>query len=247
MKNFICKRCEGSFSLEVRPELLARIKPRYCFPCVEIEQKNYERVKADETLKDMITESRIGQKHLEYAKKTKTTYSWQSSALSFVKHYKDGGDCKLPYFWGGVGTGKTHIAVLFAYKLMKHFSRAVLFSTATELIRSSIDDKDLYHKFKQTYRTVIIDDLGNHSITQWAIEKLYEVINNRLNYSLPTMFTSNFNPIALEERLCSGANVSIDKVVCRAITDRLLEICIPMKVDGESVRKIMFKESMKNE
>lgn len=244
MKTFSCIKCEETFELDVNARLLAFVKPRYCFKCVKIEQKNYEDVKSSEELSERIALSRIGMRALDSVKKTKKVFPWQTTALSFVKKYNDPNQQKLPYLWGGVGTGKTHIAVMIAYKVMKDFRRQVLFSTASELIRKSVEDKRLFNQFKEAYHPVIIDDLGNHSITQWTIEKLYDLINHRLNYNLPTVFTSNFNPIALGDRLTGSAKETVDDVICKAITDRLLELCELIKINGESVRKLMFKESL---
>src|SRR6185503_9804295 len=63
--------------------------------------------------------------------------------------------------------------------------------------------------FLRTVPVLILDDLGTESATPWAREKLYQLINHRYNYRLPTVVTSNLKPEAIEPRIysrpCDGA------------------------------------------
>jgi len=245
MTTFKCIKCNSDFKLRTNKYLMALVTPRYCFSCVEIEQKLEKKTKKLEELNNRIAISSIGNYSIERAKQTINTFSWQNKALKFIKEFKSIKKQKLPYLWGGVGTGKTHLAIILAYRIMKNLETQVLFSTASELIKMAIEDKTLFNKFKLAYHPIIIDDLGNHTINQWSIEKIYEIINHRLQNNLPTSFTSNFNPIKLEGRLLEFSKGTIDNVLSQAITDRLLELCTPLKVDGDSVRKIMFKDTNK--
>lgn len=251
MTTFTCIRCKKPFELKidgmktkVGKYILSRIKPRYCFKCVEIEQGKRKELDDIQDLSDRITASRIGNYSRNIAKSVKTTFKWQTKALEFVISYSGDLKQKLPYLWGGVGTGKTRIAITLASKIMEEFKTQVFFSTASDFISSSIEDKTLFKKLKEAYCPIIIDDLGNHSISQWAIEKIYDILNYRLENTLPTLVTSNFNPIQLEKRLLQITKGTVDEIICKSISDRLLELCVPIKVDGESIRKIMFKQSI---
>jgi DNA replication protein DnaC len=48
---------------------------------------------------------------------------------------------------------------------------------------------------------VILDDLGVHSATAWAQEKLFQLVNHRYNYRLPTVLTSGLSLEEMDERL----------------------------------------------
>ena len=51
-----------------------------------------------------------------------------------------------------------------------------------------------YNERFEEIRTVpilILDDLGTESPTNWATEKLYQIINYRFNARLPTVITTN--------------------------------------------------------
>lgn len=40
---------------------------------------------------------------------------------------------------------------------------------------------------------LVLDDLGAEKLTDWSLEKLYQIINYRYEYLLPTIFTSNLS------------------------------------------------------
>lgn len=71
---------------------------------------------------------------------------------------------------------------------------------------------------------LIVDDLGTERPTEWTAERLYAVVNRRWSDSLPTVYTTNLDPAALEahvgERMFSRI-VGSDAVCIRlAGTDR---------------------------
>jgi DNA replication protein DnaC len=50
---------------------------------------------------------------------------------------------------------------------------------------------------------LILDDLGTENTTPWASEKLFQIINHRYNYRLPTVITSNRDPAKIDPRIYS--------------------------------------------
>jgi len=73
----------------------------------------------------------------------------------------------------------------------------------------SPDSKVPYDELFESIRTspiLILDDLGAHSSTPWAEEKLFQLINHRYNHRLPTVITTNLTMDELDrldERLAS--------------------------------------------
>jgi len=104
--------------------------------------------------------------------------------------------------YGGKGNGKTHLAAAAANHLIAR-GRPVLFVNVPEFLdwlresysRPSFDDTE--ETFSRRFELVrnapvlILDDLGAESDTPWANEKLYILLNYRLEMRLPTMITSN--------------------------------------------------------
>jgi len=105
---------------------------------------------------------------------------------------------------GAPGTGKTHLAAAIANERRARGQSAYFITTPDLLdyLRSAYapESKMSYDKVFEAIRTaplLVLDDLGAHSTTQWAQEKLFQLLNYRYNAGLPTVITSN---LALEEQ-----------------------------------------------
>ncbi|MCH7594055.1 MAG: ATP-binding protein [Chloroflexi bacterium] len=101
------------------------------------------------------------------------------------------------YLAGPTGTGKTHLAVAIA-GLRIAARMPVTFAFVPDLLDKfrqafSPDSRISYDRlFDQVKNAelLILDDLGAHSSTAWAEEKLYQLIVHRYNAALPTVITS---------------------------------------------------------
>ena len=99
---------------------------------------------------------------------------------------------------GTYGCGKTHLAAAIANRCLAT-GQPVLFLNTPDLLdylRASFapDAGASYNERFEEIRTVpilILDDLGTESPTNWATEKLYQIINYRFNARLPTVITTN--------------------------------------------------------
>lgn len=98
---------------------------------------------------------------------------------------------------GSNGCGKTHLAAAIANSL-RESGKEVLFIVVPDLLdhlRSSFGPDSrvsydaLFEKIKKV-PVLVLDDFGEHSATQWAKEKLYQLINYRYNAQLPTVVTT---------------------------------------------------------
>jgi DNA replication protein DnaC len=112
--------------------------------------------------------------------------------------------------YGGYGCGKTHLAAAIANEVLKMNSE-VLFTVVPDLLdhlRSTFgpNSEVAYdERFDQVRKAklLILDDLGTENATPWAREKLYQIINHRYNYALPTVITSNREPKEIDPRIRS--------------------------------------------
>jgi len=129
-------------------------------------------------------------------------------ALSAAKNFVN--DCiQNPYglgilFTGPVGSGKTYLAASIANELMES-NLAVLFLVVPDLLdelratyKSEVNELDLLDTAR-TIPILILDDLGAHNYTDWTRNRLYSIINYRLNEQLPTVITSNLSLDEMED------------------------------------------------
>lgn len=111
---------------------------------------------------------------------------------------------------GTYGCGKTHLAAAIANHCLAR-GKPVLFLNTPDLLdylreTFSPDAEASYNeRFEEIRATpiLILDDLGTESPTNWAIEKLYQVLNYRYNAKLPTVITTNRDMASIDQRIAS--------------------------------------------
>ena len=143
------------------------------------------------------------------------------ASVAFAKH---------PEGWlvihGPNGNGKTHLAAAIANYLLER-DVLVLFLNVPDLLdylrmafnpRREWDVTNL--SFEQRFDAItrapilILDDFGAEGETQWANEKLYQILNYRTDMALPTVITTNLKLADIEARLRSRlGNRLLGKVV----------------------------------
>lgn len=115
---------------------------------------------------------------------------------------------------GGYGCGKTHLAASVANEAVS-LGIPTLFLTVPDLLdhlRASFDAEDTTfdERFDQIRRAplLVLDDFGTQSATEWAREKLFQILNYRYINRLPTVLTTNLALDELEGRIRSRLNDS---------------------------------------
>lgn len=120
--------------------------------------------------------------------------------------------------WGRYGCGKTHLAAAIANYAVDQNTK-VLFTVVPDLLQhlrstfapqSEVQYDELFEAVKMT-PLLILDDLGTEYDTPWTGEKLYQLLNHRYNYELPTVITSNRRLRDLDSRIASRIN---DRALC---------------------------------
>jgi DNA replication protein DnaC len=112
--------------------------------------------------------------------------------------------------FGSYGCGKTHLAAAIANVALRR-NYQVIFAVVPDLLdhlRSTFGpNSDIaYDERFETVREIpvlVLDDLGTENTTPWAREKLYQIINHRYNYRLPTIVTINRRLEDIEPRILS--------------------------------------------
>ena len=112
---------------------------------------------------------------------------------------------------GGYGCGKTHLAAAIA-NVAEQAGQRVVFAIVPDLLdhlratfapSSDIAYDALFEKVRES-ALLVLDDFGAENSTAWATEKLFQLINYRYNYRMPTVITTNHRLLAqMDERIRS--------------------------------------------
>lgn len=126
------------------------------------------------------------------------------AAKSFVNECQQNPHCLGVLFTGPVGSGKTFLAAAIANQLMEAQFK-VLFLVVPDLLdelratyKTNVNELDLLDTAR-TIPILILDDLGVHNYTDWSKNRLYSIINYRMNEQLPTIITSNLTLDEMED------------------------------------------------
>ena len=141
------------------------------------------------------------------------------------------------YFCGGVGTGKTHLAVAVMNELIRRKRVPSLFVTVPELLDNLREtynkpgrNLDEWMDAVQNAEFLVLDDLGSERPTEWVRERIFVIVNHRYREALPTVFTSNIGPKDLAEQL--GERTA----------SRIIAMCDWIALEGDDYRETTAKE-----
>ncbi len=216
--------------------------------------RQYDEYAEKEKLKDfnlqqinkLFKNNNLGKRQLnstfEKYKVTKKNEKAYDNAKKYVSRLINNETDKGLFIVGTYGVGKTYLASCIANECIKN-GITVVFGTLMQLLGyikdtykdSNIADKE-YLNLYSSVDLLIIDDLGKEKPTEWVLEKLFLIVNNRYNDYLPIVITTNYNKNQLRERLCINKNYSmVDSII-----SRLYEMCggIEIKDDDHRMSKV---------
>lgn len=141
--------------------------------------------------------------------------------------------------WGNVGTGKSFFAGCIANALLEQ-GVPVLMTNFSRILNSLSglysDEKNQLIDSLNKYSLLIIDDLGIERNTEFALEQVFNIIDSRYRSKLPLIVTTN---MTLDE-------LKHPQDLARArIYDRVLERCVPLRINNRNIRQLNAAENMK--
>lgn len=174
-------------------------------------------------------------------KKTLGTVQFEIS--KFVREYPLDGKGLL--FFGGPGTGKTHLAVGALKALISKGFEGVFFDyqDLVERIRKGWDpnagtsDKSAYQTALDA-EILVLDDLGAHRATEWIEDVIHGIIGHRYNHQKTIIATTNLadeDDQIREGAMPSGAPINkktLAQVIGERSSSRLHEMCRIIKLWG---------------
>jgi DNA replication protein DnaC len=136
------------------------------------------------------------------------------------------------WLYGGTGTGKTTLAMLISKVALERTHSVAIYSLPKLLarIRRTYEGEpggDSYLTFFERLTSVDllhIDDFGAQKSSEWVLEQLYSLVNERYEAQRSILLTTNLEMDELEEQI--GART----------VSRLSETCEPVPVFGTDKR-----------
>ena len=140
-------------------------------------------------------------------------------------------------FEGDVGSGKTFLAGAITNALLEAEIQVLFLVVpdflddlrATYFKQGEFSETDLMNAAKNA-EILVLDDLGAHNFTEWTQNKIFSLINYRMNYGLPCIITTNLSSDEMNE------------VVGVRTVSRIIDICRIYRLHvGEDIRVAMRK------
>lgn len=154
-------------------------------------------------------------------------------ARRYVEHFEDmSGENIGLMLYGGVGSGKTFLAACIANALIDQ-GRKVLMDSMPSLVAGMGFGDDRAHMMHRLAGAdlLILDDVGAERGTEYGVEQAYEIINTRYKSGKPLIVTTNMTPQMMTAEISAKSRGF----------DRLVEMCRPVIVKGESRRSEIAK------
>lgn len=164
-------------------------------------------------------------------------------AKRYVAHWEEMREQDLGLlFWGRPGNGKTFAAGCIANALLESEDlhaptvRMTTFGTIlNQLPGMTAQDKEWYLDGFRTCDLLILDDFGMERRTEYAQEQVFNIIDGRYVSRKPLIVTTNLSLNELKHP---------EGLVQQRIFDRVLEMCVPVCFDGESLRRDKARAKM---
>lgn len=128
--------------------------------------------------------------------------------------------------WGNTGNGKTFAAACIANELIDRGIPAMI-TSFPRILNAGYDKQEIIKQVRY-YPLLVIDDLGAERSSEYAMETVYMVIDERYKSKKPLIVTTN---LTLDE-LCKPKNMDYQRIY-----DRVIEMCTPLVFKGDNLRR----------
>lgn len=172
-----------------------------------------------------------------FANDDRTNEKITTVAENYVKNFsKMRDDGKGLLFFGDVGTGKTFYSACIANALIDKGYGVLMtnFARIANTVQGLFEGKQEYYDSLNRFPLLILDDLSAERKTEYMQEIVFNVIDSRYRAGLPLIITTNLTSEELKNP---------DDVTFKRTYSRLLEMCIPVKVEGKDRRREKLKDS----
>ena len=238
-----CRHCDGARQMQV--ELFGKQDTVFCLCRCQTEARDREdeeyhlRARMTE-IRQMKADGLQDAALRQYTFANDLGYQPESAKLrayveQFPEMLKSGAGLLL---WGGVGTGKTFLAACVANALLDR-SIPVLMTGTGKLLNALIgiypSERNAFLESLNAYSLLILDDLGMEHSSEFAMSQMFNIVDGRYRTGKPLIVTTNLTLQELKHP---------PDLAHARIYDRLLEMCTPIRINGQNVRQLRAQEHM---
>lgn len=234
-----CGKCHTPVQCRITFEGRERIMPCICKCQKEERERQEQRMKEEEQLLYVrrLKAAGIQERHLQdwtFASATDTPSV--QMAKRYTENWKKVKAENLGLLlWGDVGTGKSFLAACIANALLEK-GVPVLMTNFSKILNQMgamySDERYRYIASFNRFSLLIIDDLGIERNTEYALEQVYAVVDERYKAGFPLIITTNLTISQLRNP---------EDVAHARIYSRILEMCTPVHVPGLDRRTAIGK------
>lgn len=138
--------------------------------------------------------------------------------------------------WGDVESGKTFAAACIANALIDR-GTPVLMTSFPRILSINFNDRAEWLEEMVRFPLLLIDDFGVERSTEYSLETMYYVLDERYKSGKPLIVTTNLTLQEIENPTSTEY---------KRIFSRLREMCQPVRVTGRKWRKQKTEEKREN-
>lgn len=185
----------------------------------ELDKAEQERLRIKQLRSECVQDHRMGDMTFQKAEPAPIIERAQKYVENWERVYAAGAGLLL---WGPPSSGKTYAAASIGNALIDR-GIPVLMTSFPIIGRSSFEDQAALISSINRYRLVIVDDIGVERQSDYVLETVYTIIDQRVRARLPLILTTN---------LSEGEFRNPRDMAHARIYERILERCQPVEVAG---------------
>lgn len=224
------KQCRISFGAEIQvfPCQCACAERRYLSER-QAEESRQQRMRIDNLRADGVRDKSLAACRFDGAEETPELEKCRRYAENWETAKAQGIGLLL---WGSTGNGKTYAAACIANSLIDRGVPAMI-TSFPRIIGAKFEDRPQIMEAIRRYPLLVLDDLGVERATDFALETVYSVVDERYKTSMPLIVTTNLTLAEMKEAQSMSQ---------QRIYERILEMCTPIAFRGKSRRLAIAEE-----
>lgn len=229
-----CGKCNQMKQCEIKVNFPGGVSVRRPYIMCSCEREKYQKLQREEEVKELRRVSLMDAALREVTFDKVEINQRNTRAYNVGKKYVEAFDEMYKrnqglLLYGSPGTGKTYLAACIANALIDKGIRVIMTSFVKLLSVSNMhkeEDEETIRKITGA-PLLVVDDLGAERDTDYALERVYNIIDSRYRAKKPMILTTNLSIDEIKRT---------DSIRHQRIYDRIVQYCYPVELTGASWR-----------